>query len=203
MHSLLASHRDRGGRRTLATIHSPSLPIPAAILTFITVLSVLGALVLAGIMLLNQVQREAIQAQWTKQLETREMNMRRLRWWKDNPHKGCKRDAIVSPPDLKQGKTWHLFLSHAWGAGQDAVRVIKLRMQEMIPGVRVFLDVDNLESVDAIESYIDQSEVVLIYCSQSYFNSRNCMRELIRSVSQRKRLIALFEPKIQYARQRA
>lgn len=38
---------------------------------------------------------------------------------------------------------------------------------------------------------VDQSRAVLIYCTDGYFRSVNCMRELLRAVCKRKRIIAM------------
>jgi len=47
------------------------------------------------------------------------------------------------PPELTlaKGLTWHLFNSHIWSTGQDAVAVIKNELQLLLPGIKVFLDV--------------------------------------------------------------
>ena len=41
----------------------------------------------------------------------------------------------------KEITPWHLFLSHNWAQGQSDVHIIKRRLLEMLPSVRVFLDV--------------------------------------------------------------
>ena len=39
------------------------------------------------------------------------------------------------------GGHFHLFLSHCWAdGGQDAMRIVKQRLKEMIPEVKVFLE---------------------------------------------------------------
>ena len=43
--------------------------------------------------------------------------------------------------------------------------MIKQRLLEMIPGVRIFLDVDDLEEIGDLEGYIARSHTVLIYLS--------------------------------------
>ncbi len=50
-------------------------------------------------------------------------------------------DSDVVPPRLPQAaeQHYHLFLSHVWGTGQDQMRVVKSRLNEMIPGIQVFL----------------------------------------------------------------
>ena len=48
------------------------------------------------------------------------------------------RHEFVTVSQLEEGK-FHLFLSHSWGTGQDQMRVIKQRLLEMMPNVRVFL----------------------------------------------------------------
>ena len=47
-------------------------------------------------------------------------------------------------PDLLMavGHDWHMFLSHVWGTGQEQVATIKRQLLHYIPGVKVFLDVD-------------------------------------------------------------
>ena len=66
--------------------------------------------------------------------------------------------------------------------GQDQMRIVKQRLLEMIPELSIFLDVDDLEDISDIEGYITRSEMVLIFCSQGYFRSKNCMREIRSSV---------------------
>ena len=46
---------------------------------------------------------------------------------------------------LGQGQQWHLFLSHIWSTGQDANATIKRQLCLLLPGVSIFLDVDDLE----------------------------------------------------------
>ena len=51
--------------------------------------------------------------------------------------------STSQPPELTlaRGLTWHLFNSHIWSTGQDAVAVIKNELKLLLPGVSVFLDV--------------------------------------------------------------
>ena len=46
--------------------------------------------------------------------------------------------------------------SHNW-ANQDAVHTLKRQLQLLLPGVRVFLDVDDLERVDDLKAYVASS----------------------------------------------
>ena len=78
---------------------------------------------------------------------------------------------------------YHTFLSHVWGTGQDQMRVVKQRLQEMMPDLQVFLDVDDLEDIDALESYIERTETVLVYCSDGFcdlsgFTRANIMQKV-------------------------
>lgn len=45
------------------------------------------------------------------------------------------------------------------------MRIVKNRLIEMMPGVQVFLDVDDLKTGAGAE-YIDRSSVVLAYCTR-------------------------------------
>ena len=86
---------------------------------------------------------------------------------------------------LDAGKQYHTFLSHVWSTGQDQCAVIKRSIQHLLPTVSVFLDVDDLEEIGKLESYIDASASVLIFLSKGYFASRNCIREAKQTVAKR------------------
>ena len=72
------------------------------------------------------------------------------------------------------------------------MRIVKQRLLEMLPDVRVFLDVDDLKEGKGAE-YIDVSCVSLVFVSGGYFHSANCMRELLRAAVTEKPVIALLE----------
>ena len=54
-------------------------------------------------------------------------------------------------------------------------------------------DVDDLEEIGNLEGYIERTNTILVYCSRGYFNSKNCMRELVASVQKAKPIIALID----------
>jgi hypothetical protein len=56
------------------------------------------------------------------------------------------------------------------------------------------LQVDDLEEIGDLEGYIDRSSTILIYCSSGYFQSKNCMRELVATTHLQKPTIALIDP---------
>ena len=47
------------------------------------------------------------------------------------------------------------------------------QLQLCLPEVRVFLDVDDLKDISALEAHIEQSAVVLIFLSRNYLCSHN------------------------------
>jgi len=57
----------------------------------------------------------------------------------------------------------------------------------MLPGVSVFLDVDNLRSIDTLEEEVSDSAVVMILATKGYFQSKNCLREVNATLEQEKR----------------
>lgn len=96
-------------------------------------------------------------------------------------------------PDLAdEGLAFHLFLSHAWGTGQDQMRVLKNKLLVVLPEIKCFLDVDDLKEGRGRE-YVEQSHTVCIFVSKGYFSSCNCMREFLRAVSLGKQIISLVE----------
>ena len=109
---------------------------------------------------------------------------RRLRYCADN--------AVVDLPSIGSNE-FHLFLSHTWAQGEEAMRTIKLRLADMIPDAKIFLDKDDLKQGAGAE-YIIRSRTILVFCTAKYFKSRACARELILSVLLGKPLIAVIEP---------
>ena len=105
-------------------------------------------------------------------------------------------DRLVTAPLLSAGMDYHLFLSHCWEgpSSRDVMRIVKLRLAEMMPGARVFLDADDMHAVeDWIERYFVHASAVLIFISKGYFSSPNAMRELRKAVELGKPLIAVAE----------
>jgi len=102
---------------------------------------------------------------------------------------------VVQLSLAKQHK-FHLFLSHIWGTGQDQVAAIKRQVCLLLPGISVFLDVDDLEEISALERYIDETAVVLVFLSRGYFGSKNCLREVVASVHKKKPVVLVWEPEV-------
>ena len=53
---------------------------------------------------------------------------------------------------------------------------------------------DDLESIDALESYIDASQVIMLFCSKGYFQSKNCLREVRSTMEMGKRFCLMHDP---------
>lgn len=153
--------------------------VPLISLTCAMLISVLSSLVLAVLILIAQVRGESARVV----REARAAQARRLRYRKDH------KEVLLPPLDL----AFHLFLSHTWAQGEEAMRTVKLRLLEMLPDVKVFLDKDDLKTGAGAE-YVDVSRTVLCFCTEKYFKSRACAREIFRAVLKGKPLIALLEP---------
>ena len=98
-------------------------------------------------------------------------------------------------PDLSlsYGLKYHLFLSHIWSSGQDQVAVIKRQLQHLLPGVCIFLDVDDLADSSKLDRYIAASQCVLLFLSRGYFFSKACLIELDSTLQERKHLALVHE----------
>ena len=59
--------------------------------------------------------------------------------------------------------------------------------------ITVFLDVDDLDDVTKVDDHVDRCSCMVVFCSGTYFNSRNCMGELRRAVHRGKPLVALLD----------
>ena len=98
--------------------------------------------------------------------------------------------------ELAKRKKYHTFLSHRWD-NQDAVATIKRQLQLLLPGVEVFLDIDDLESTDKLEEYVERSAAVLVLLgSVQYFRSPACLRELAAAKQHGLPIIAVHEANI-------
>ena len=172
--------------------------IPVAPLTVVIFSSVVVSLLVSLAVTLNQVKENRL-----RQLrDARAAVARRLRWRADDCEVFLPPPVIPAPtpPDFEPtyimgdvSGRFHIFLSHVWGTGQDQMRIIKQRLKEMMPDIAVFLDVDDLAEGKGAE-YVDVSCVSLIFVSDGYFQSPNCMRELLRAVVTGKPIVALLEP---------
>ena len=98
-------------------------------------------------------------------------------------------------PSLAEGRRWHLFLSHCWGTGQDQVHVIKKELHVLVPSLRVFLDVDDLDnfSAETLQASVRDSGVILIFLSRGYFASKNCSIEYKEAMAKKKPLMLVHE----------
>jgi len=94
---------------------------------------------------------------------------------------------------LRKGEKWHLFLSHIWSSGQDQMATVKRCLTLLLPGVRIFLDVDDLEAIGNLGQYIKASSSVLIFLSKGYFFSGNCRKELEAALAYDSPMILLHE----------
>ena len=88
---------------------------------------------------------------------------------------------------------WHGFVSHYWSSAQDLAALIKRQLIMLCPLVKIFLDVDDLQSIDELEHYVDQSALIICVLSKGYFLSANCMREVRHGLKRRKCLALLHE----------
>ncbi|KAL1515069.1 hypothetical protein AB1Y20_004134 [Prymnesium parvum] len=60
----------------------------------------------------------------------------------------------------------------------DQVGNIKNVLIRMMPGCKIFLDVDDLEEIGELANYVEASQSMLIFLSKGYFSSNNCLEEL-------------------------
>jgi len=104
--------------------------------------------------------------------------------------------ATKRPPDLTlaDAMKYHLFLSHVWSSAQDQVAVIKRQLLLMLQGnVSIFLDVDDLKDIGDLGKYVHASQAVLVFLSQGYFYSGNCLKEFDFTLEYAKPIILVHE----------
>ena len=62
-----------------------------------------------------------------------------------------------------------------------------------VPDLSIFLDVDDLKDGKGAE-LVACSRSVLVFCSRGYFQSANCLRELLTAVFAGSDIITLLDP---------
>jgi len=93
------------------------------------------------------------------------------------------------PGDCK----FHAFFSHIWSTGKDKTHAAVRKMQLFLPGVRIWLDADELTHVDQLEASVESCVVILIFYTEGYFRSTNCRREVYAAVSADKPIYVIYE----------
>ena len=103
--------------------------------------------------------------------------------------------ATAEPPDLvlEEGYKWALFLSHTWASAQDQCAVIKRQLTRMLPGISIFLDVDDLDDINNLDEWIARSVVLLLFASDKYFTSWSCQNEIKSSLKWKRPFFLVHE----------
>ena len=71
--------------------------------------------------------------------------------------------------------------------------MIKRQLSVMLPGVKIFLDVDDLDDVSKIAEHVKASSLVLCFLSRGYFLSAPCMTEVRVAIANGKPIVAVHE----------
>ena len=95
--------------------------------------------------------------------------------------------------DLPRACHFHGFISHVWATGQDQTHTVVRRLQLLLPGVRIWLDVDNLEDLGKLEESVADAMTFLVFLSAGYFKSFNCRRELYAALGSNRPFIPIHE----------
>jgi len=106
-----------------------------------------------------------------------------------------KENGQLPKVTLSKEHNWMLFLSHVWITAQDQAATIKRLLHRLIPSASIFLDVDDLKFIGALETetYVRQSACVLLFLSRGYLSSKNCLREVYAAVHFRKPRVLVWE----------
>jgi hypothetical protein len=91
--------------------------------------------------------------------------------------------------------TFHAFVSHRWDTGQLQTHAIVRKFQNVLPGAKFWLDVDELDDVSELENAVGDSGVFILCYSEDYFKSANCVREAFAAMRENKPLIVIYEGK--------
>jgi len=123
----------------------------------VSVSSMLGAIALYWLLASCRPRAARLVAQIQDSLQR---DKRRLR---------LQRNGNIPEFPLSKELKWHVFLSHKWPTGQDACASIRVQLIERTTpemGIRVFLDIFDLEDTSLLENYVQQSSCILIFLSR-------------------------------------
>ena len=70
---------------------------------------------------------------------------------------------------LTAGCSFHAFISHAWKTAQDQTHALVRSLQLLVPGILIWLDVDQLEDVGKLDEAVEMSMAFIIFLSKGYF----------------------------------
>ena len=106
-----------------------------------------------------------------------------------------------SPPELTLPRkcSFHVYLSHYWATGHYPAAHIQKEVQALLPGCRAFhpdLVDDAMEHMLELEQYIAESLTVLVFLSNGFWSSANCLREVREAVGETKPIILVCEPNV-------
>ena len=76
---------------------------------------------------------------------------------------------------------------------QDASHTIVRKLQLLLPDIKIWLDVDNLDDLGKLDKAVQGSAVVIVFLSKGYFRSANCRRELYAALGAGKPILAVQE----------
>ena len=83
-------------------------------------------------------------------------------------------------------------MSHVWATGQAKTHAISRKLQLLLPGLKVWLDVDSLTDISLLEESVKSTAIFVLYYSEGYFKSTNCRREIYAAIKFSKPIILIF-----------
>lgn len=70
---------------------------------------------------------------------------------------------------------------------------VKRQLQLMLPGIAVYLDMDDLQDAATRESLVERSTVILLFLSRGYFQASSCLSEVTATLGLRKPYLFVHE----------
>jgi nucleoside-triphosphatase THEP1 len=71
-------------------------------------------------------------------------------------------------------------------------------MQLLLPGLRIWLDVDSLDDIGQLETAVTDAAVIVVFLSRGYFSSRNCRREIYAALHRNQPVVCVLEVRHQH-----
>jgi len=103
---------------------------------------------------------------------------------------------FVKSQKLSEGNTlYDIFLSHRQVTGGGIALALKLELEKMRPGVKIFLDVDDLNNIHDLEENVRNSKNFLLLITEGVLERPFVLKEIRAALENKKNIIVMIDEK--------
>jgi len=95
--------------------------------------------------------------------------------------------------ELPEDVNHHALFSRYWRTGDANIHSIWNKLRFHIPGVKIWMELDNLEETRNSYDLVADCAILMVYYREGYFSCSRCRREIYAAVAQNKPIIVLHD----------